>query len=862
MRYPRSVFRELHAPRGTEVTLVVHANTPVKNGWLHVDWSGGKKEDIQGELMPADPNALRFAKILLDQGGMFRINFMSGTEENIDREPYKIVVFEHGKPLVKITKPEEGKIDMPPNGTLVVEGFANSSHPEIGIQNMTLRMKVRPKEGDKAIALESKPYRPAKSFKLVNGKYPPSLKYMDFVALDKLKTDKGVTFPLAKGMELEYWLEARDNTDYPEKNGAMGESLPHKWVTIVDPDTDKKKQEQARQQAKKEQEQHEKQQNQDFDKQNEQAKKEQDANKPPEQKNKEQLDKEKEKLNQDAKNIQDQANKGQEKNKEENKGEAKGQNGKQQDKGNSKAGNPDPKKNQQPQDARAKDNKQGQENAAQKKEGPKENQPDKGGEAKGPGQNDPNKNQGSQAKDSGQKNPESPQGSAKDEKNNGNQEKSAAKEQPKDQSGNAKDQGMNQSGDKTGQAKGPEDQKINPKDQAQDKQAGKEQPGAQAKDSKQPDGSADKSAQKGDTKKGPGPKDDKSQAKGKGKEPGNETKISEGKKGPVDMEKEGKGLAKGEDSVENQSGAKGGSSGEKGPPPMAKSPGAGKGPPPQTAKEPTPESKNAGEARGEKGPGKQPTVEDIAKLEKELAKKDPKIQEKAVDDLAKAARDAKDPKLRDAALKALEEANKGRNKAKGAEGSDPKTAKAEPKENGNQGEGQGQAKQGDNQDAGAGKGDPSPEDIANAKGGDKAGSFGPGAKGISDEDLQAKDPDNKLSKRGGDLNLENLREQIKKLSKMTQAEREKAGVTDKQLQDWQRWAQKYDDLLRKQQAQAGKNPDKSKGIGSVIKTFDPTKLGPALNPNVDPLNTGQFQAPPQFRDAQRQFTRPGTPEKK
>src|SRR5262249_855013 len=83
-----------------------------------------------------------------------------------------------------------------------------------------------------------------------------------------------------------------------------------------------------------------------------------------------------------------------------------------------------------------------------------------------------------------------------------------------------------------------------------------------------------------------------------------------------------------------------------------------------------------------------------------------------------------------------------------------------------------------------------------------------------------------------------------------------AGISE---EEWQRLVQKHDDWVRRQQAQAGKIPEKSKGIGNVIKTFDPTKLGTNQNPNVESLNTGQFQGPPEFRDAQRRSTQPPRP---
>ncbi len=835
---PKLFFTGLHAPRGTEVTLVVQTNSPVKQGGLHIDWSDGKKEDIKGELLAADPNAMRFAKIFLDKGGFFSINFSSGSEENIDRDPYRIVVYEHGKPIVKITKP--GNIDLPANGTLVVEGSANSSHPEIGIQNMTLRMKV--KGGPQ---LEPKPYRP---FKLVNGKYPSALKYMDLVALDTLKTDKGVAFPLVKGMEVHYWLEARDNTDYPEKNGVTNHSATYK-VKIIDPEADEKKQEQERNQANKEQEQHEKQQNQEFDKQNKEAKEKQDAGKTDAQRKEEEL-------KQKAEDIQKKF----EKDQKNEKGEAKGQDQQKQEKSSSKAGNSDPKKDQQPENVSAKDNKQGQDNAGQKKEGPKDGQSDQGTEAKGPGQKDTSQKDQSQAKGSGTKNPDTgPQGSAKNEKANGNKDKSAAKEQPKEPAGNAKDQGMNQGKEQnTGQAKGPEEKKTDPKAQCDCKQGGKDAGSGQAKGSKESTGK-EQSAQKGDAKKGPGPKDDKSQAK---KEPGGETQVSEGKEGPVDSVKEAKGLTKGEDSVENNTGAKGGTSGENGPPPVAKGPGNDKKGPPQTAsKEMTPEqSQNAGQARGEKGPGKAPTAEEIEKFAKDLAKKDPKIQEKAVEDLARAARNARDPKLRDAARKALDEANKMPMKAKDAKGSDPKIAKAESKDKGD-GQGPGQEKSTNKKEVGDGKGeiDSKTPEIAKTKKGDRAGNYGPNSEGMAD-DPKADDPDPNHAKRGGNLTLEDINNLIKK---GTFENRKKAKISEKEWQDLLKASQALDESLAREQANAGKNnPGKSKGTSSVFKTFEPSKVGPALNPNVEPLNIGQYPAPPEFRDFQRRFTTPPAPPEK
>ena len=55
-------------------------------------------------------------------------------------------------------------------------------------------------------------------------------------------------------MELEYWLEAADCCDFPKANVAQSKKYK---VQIVAPDKDPKKQQQARDQARKEQKEHE-----------------------------------------------------------------------------------------------------------------------------------------------------------------------------------------------------------------------------------------------------------------------------------------------------------------------------------------------------------------------------------------------------------------------------------------------------------------------------------------------------------------------------------------------------------------------------------------------------------------------------
>src|SRR5262249_21172365 len=150
-----------------------------------------------------------------------------------------------------------------------------------------------------------------------------------------------------------------------------------------------------------------------------------------------------------------------------------------------------------------------------------------------------------------------------------------------------------------------------------------------------------------------------------------------GKEGPVDRVEDAKGLTKGQDSLEKRSGAKGGgTSDKKGPPPQAKDAGNDKKGPPQTAsKESSPQqTKDAGQAKDDKGPREQPTAEEVEKWVKDLAKKDPTALEKAAKELEKAL-EARDPKIRDAAQEALEKANKTAMKAKDGGTNGDKNAK-------------------------------------------------------------------------------------------------------------------------------------------------------------------------------------------
>ena len=67
--------------------------------------------------------------------------------------------------------------------------------------------------------LRGKVYRADQGgLKLPSGGYPLTVEYKDFVDLAQIKTTEGKPYTLHPGMELEYWLEARDACDYLQPN--------------------------------------------------------------------------------------------------------------------------------------------------------------------------------------------------------------------------------------------------------------------------------------------------------------------------------------------------------------------------------------------------------------------------------------------------------------------------------------------------------------------------------------------------------------------------------------------------------------------------------------------------------------------
>jgi hypothetical protein len=813
MHYPKASFSKLHARRGTEVSLRVQTNCDVREGHLLIDWEKNGSVDLPAQVLPADLGTMVFPKFVLDAPGSFRIVFTSRDgKSNIDQSPYAISVFEE-KPAVEILKPGKD-VTLPANGTLQLEGVAGSS---IGIKSMTLRMKVV-----KGPEFERKPYRPGKSFKLVDGSYPPVLEYKDFIALDKMKTDKGQPSPLAAGMVLEYHLVAVDSSDYPDPNGTVGTSKSYK-ITIVDSEADRKKQEQDRQQAEQQQKQHERQQDKSIEQQNEAAKQEQQQsnNSKESKQGQDELKKKEQTAKDEAKRIQEKLDK-----------EKQSQ---------------DPKQNQ----SQNSNNEQGNQPQS------KEQQPQAGTGKDG---NQPNP----QSKD-GKSDKQSPQPQQKENKQSG-----------KENSGEKKDGGENGSDKRSGQSKddgqkpGDNKQKNIEKKGAESKGAGEKSPDAGKPGAGKDESAAGAKDKQAETKAGSSPKDGNQnkgeKAKGKKDEGGGaqEKQVSQAKPGPVDEKRQGHGLAKGPDQKPEPS-AKGGAKASPDKNSQAKKsepgqrPSEAKAPDPKQSK--TGQSKDKSFAQGKKNNStaekfKEPTPEDIARLAKDLKSGDPKTQQDAENQLRRICKECQNPGSAKAAGEALHANNKA--PARAHEGSGEKTA--DSKDQGDRKEGntpQGQAKapppaaeQGKGKGQGLGEDDPNRGGIAQNKGEMmKPGSWGAGRGGYKSED-KASAPTKEFSNRGGSLTLEDWK---KILKDTTPEQRKKARISDDEWRRFARAVQKYEDALGKMAAQAGPK-ENLVGGNSQLSSTGPAQLQPNSNRKLDPLDYNRALPPPEFREAQRQFT--------
>ncbi|MBM4069015.1 MAG: hypothetical protein FJ271_08740 [Planctomycetes bacterium] len=693
---------------------------------------------------------------------------------------------------------------------------------------------------------------------------------------DRIKPAKEQPFALKRGMTLEFWLEAVDNSDYPSVSGNLGKSVAHK-ILIDEPEKDAKKTKQDQQKAEQGAREHQKNQDQDLERRNKAAREEeQQANnqKTPEQKAQE---KKRDELDNQAQKLKDQLNKNDPKqhDKQESKndkGEAKGTDGPQSD---TKKGENN--------EAVAKENKgdKDQDKPGAQKDAGKQGDEQKPGQARDDGRKDDpkgpkDKNGEAQAKGPGDKSDAGPKGTADKQDSNPKtdkgEDKSAAKQSPEKSSGTAKEQGKDKGlkADSPGQAKQEDPkQKNDPQAKGKEKQAGKEQPDSQAKDDKSGSGGQKSAQDKSEPKKGG---TDQAQAKDQDNGKG-EQQASAKDKGKDEAGKSGShGAAKSEDKKEPPSTAKDSpkSGGDKSAAAKAgNDSGKGSGDKSQAKQSNPDDARRSAQAKGDPGAEKagdrEPSLDDVKSAADDLNKqKDPAAQEKAERDLSKIRRNARDPKVRDAADDALQQAN--RNPARAKKGNGPgeeHQAQAIPKGEGEKGgqEIKGPKVKGDfpSQKPATGKGESGKQDTAQSetkggetKGGEKAGDFGGGQHGLAG-DHKPQAPDQEAGKRGGNLTLEDMKELIKKTSA---AERKQAGISDADWQKFKKDVQAYEQALQKSRAQA--KFDKTRGGNSKLKSSGPFQVGNGKNDPLEALQGSHFLPPPEFRQAHREFTR-GTP---
>jgi hypothetical protein len=422
--------------RGTKVTLIVHANVPVRQGHLEFEARDRQTPVVSFPMspVPEEPNALS-GEFTLDRSGELRILFVSRDgDTNADRQPNEVRVLGDEAPLAVLMKPGED-VSLPANGTLAVEG---SARDDVGLASVDLHFKV----GSTKLKTLPAAKIDAKETQL-------QCDFFEIIPLEQLTTATGEPYPLAKGQILEYWLEARDRCDVPGPQ--IGKSKAYK-VRIVEPQSPKEQKEQ-RQQAQNEKKRH------DEQKQN-QAK-----NAP------NQGDKDASGHEDKLKDVLDQAQK--KKEQQENRGQAKG--------------GDEPKSDQ----AKAEPKQDG--NAPGEPQSPAAQNKEKGD---GPSPPSKTKDQGDTAgqKDAGQA------------KNKGPEQKEADPSAGKDSNpALAKEQGMAPNGGKPdqGQAKAAPDGKGPPQQQAKEQgpMGNDKQPSPQAKDAKDP--TSHEQPSKGDAKKGP-----------------------------------------------------------------------------------------------------------------------------------------------------------------------------------------------------------------------------------------------------------------------------------------------------------------------------------------------------------------------
>jgi hypothetical protein len=692
----------LHAVRGTEVTLLVRTNRKLNGGELVIHSAGqikatetavdakGKRQErerlvdvaakpLQATVSASRPDTMQF-KFVLEKDGKYRVRFTSTDDEpSGDSIPYQFTVIPDLAPLVELKEPGKDTT-LPANGVLSVAGTATDDY---GLTQLVLKMRIVD-----GIELQPKVYRKSKDegafdFRFDDGTFPRSIDYKDFVELDKVNDTQGRVYPLAPGKVVEYWLEAIDNCDYPEPN--IGYSKKFK-VTIAKPE-DPKKSEQQKNEAKKQQQEHNDNQDQQHAKDNRDKQKNQqqgngnDQQKPPSQQDKDFRSKA-DNLRKEAEKERDRGDSKPDKNQD--KGENKNQGKKPE--GAKNAGNdkqPPRQGEGQNQDkpGEQKDNKPGEKPTPNDKKGGTKQQPSQGNQ-----QNQPNQDQNNQNQQGENKQPPKQNQGAGGQKNAGNKP-DGSKQAGSEKDPNQKPAGQDNAGNKKKEGNAG---------------SGADKPG-ERKDNGQPGGAKDDSSRGKAGTKPAGPNDPKNSSAAAAK-PGDPKDAGNGAEKPAPTGKQGQDNASTKDAGKPQADATA-QDVKDAAKDLENSNGPGEGDAAkdlrdmaQNAKDPQVRKAAAKALEEHANKGKEATPQDVAKAAKDLQGDDAKKREQAADQLRHIAQNAKDAQAR----KDAEDALKKNGQPTASAGNDPKQPERDPSQNTAQG-GTGRKPQTPEETAGQGK---------------------------------------------------------------------------------------------------------------------------------------------------------------
>lgn len=871
--YPneQAVFPHIKDYAGTKVTLTIHTNRELRTGKI-VTEIDQQQTTIEPEAA-ADPKALRF-RFTLEKSGTFRVHFVSKEgEQNADVSPHPLEVLTDLTPIVELTEPGKD-VQLPANGVLELQGKATD---DLGIKQLVLRL--RPVKGELP-PLKSKVYRDGKFPEPIEGRYPDTVDYRDFLDLNKVAGLAGQTVKLQAGMELEYWLEAIDNSDYPNPGGNVGKSKVYKLL-LTEPEKNQEKVKKDQEQAQQKQKEHEKKQDR-----KEEERKQQEAERKRQEQEKQKQEQEKQKNGQNGEKSQqpdqgesakDFEKKAQDlkkklddiEQKEKDRAQAKGAErgpepqAKEQGQGEQKPAETKKGGEEQKQASEQKDqgSRQGpQPKQAQAKDGPMKQEPkgpdEQKGQARHAGEQKPEaqaKSDPQQKKDGQQcsacKNGQGPnasqakagekasgnqapkedkQAEAKGEQAGGADQQARANEKKSGQDGGADQRAAVKDDPQPKESAGGQQHQQNPATAKKDGQQGGAQPvSAQAKQGDRKDGEENVAASKdgGRDRADPQLQGGPAQAKGQPRE--QLQRKAQGKQG-------GQGQADAQPQVKE-----------------GKQPGGRSGPQAERKDAPKDGAAEAGQAKAEEPPGLKEQLqrpeqgasklEDLAKLKEQLKEELKRLNQEERDELIKElerlGKEANKKEVREAAQELAREAREQQAKEPtkgGTPGQQP-----EP----------GGQKTGDPM-AGKQPGGKEPgSQQTKHQGSPGAGNQNPtGKTGSHDHDggkeLQAtKD----FERRGGDLQLEELAKKLtpEMLRKLKWTEQDRARFLQQ--------AQAYEQWLRQQaQKKEGKEFGPGQGI-SLLPGVSPRQIGSGT-PSSTNVDVRHVLPPPEFREAHRLFT--------